>query len=200
MQWRRQAELHGMTPKSSGATSTKTEVSMQSLIDRAVSARLKQDRQSGRTEDRKDTKAGKKKRKRKPRKNSGAPAANSTDSDDSDGGQSPGRAGADDDKWTKRGRGTQPAKRGSSAGKSTRQLANRMDRTTWQRKFGTTTANGEESKLCWFHLHQEGGCTLPDGKECIRDHGFPDEYGGKLFSELSQKEQERISDASLKPR
>jgi hypothetical protein len=175
---------------------------MQTLIDRAVSARLKQDRKGGRTKDPTNpgSEPGKKKRQRNRRRRGGGSTDNSTESEESDDGKRVKFADDDGSKWTKRGTGTQPTKRESSAGKSTRQLTNRMDRNTWQRKFGTTTAGGEETKLCWFHLHQEGGCTLPDGKDCIRDHGFPDEYGGKMFSQLSQKEQERISDASLKPR
>ena len=203
LQWRRQAELYGVAPfpKTTAGAPTKTDRNMQTLVDRAVSARLKQSRQNGHAEDRNVPSSNKKKRKRKPRKGRGRSSAkNDSESEPSDDEKPSSRADSDGSKWTKRGTGTQPAKRESSAGKSTRQLANRMDRTTWQRKFGTTTVDGDETKLCWFHLHQEGGCTLPDGKECIRDHGFPDEYGGKLFSELSRKEQERISDASLKPR
>ena len=203
LQWRRQAELYGVAPapKMPASAPNKNDSKMQTLVDRAVSARLKQSRQNGQVEDRNVTSANKKKRKRQPRKGRGRSSAkNDSESDQSDEEKPSSHDDSDGSKWTKRGRGTQPTKRESSAGKSTRQLANRMDRTTWQRKFGTTTVDGDETKLCWFHLHQEGGCTLPDGKECIRDHGFPDEYGGKLFSELSRKEQERISDASLKPR
>jgi hypothetical protein len=54
LQWRRQAELHGVAPlpKTPASVSTKTDSDVKTLVDRAVAARLKKDRQSGQTKDR----------------------------------------------------------------------------------------------------------------------------------------------------
>ena len=91
------------------------------------------------------------------------------------------------------------AQKKSGAGKTTNQLTNRMHIPTWRTKYGSKTVGGKEVSLCWYHLHKKDGCVLPDGKECFHSHDhFPDDYGGKVFGELSQAEQERISDSVVK--
>ena len=108
----------------------------------------------------------------------------------------------DSDSGSDDGTSSAPTKRSqkkSGAGKTTNQLTNRMHIPTWRTKYGSKTVGGKEVSLCWYHLHKKDGCVLPDGKECFHSHDhFPDDYGGKVFGELSQAEQERISDSVVK--
>jgi hypothetical protein len=74
-----------------------------------------------------------------------------------------------------------------------------MDIPAWRTKYGSKTVGGKDVSLCWYHLHKRVGCVLPDGKECFHSHDhFPDDYGGKVFGDLTQAEQERISDSVAK--
>jgi hypothetical protein len=71
-----------------------------------------------------------------------------------------------------------------------------MDRRKWKDVYGSVTEESSFKFICWFHLHQDGGCKLPDGKECYNSHEhFPQACGGKNFAALTSAEQVRISDS-----
>ena len=199
--FRRQCEEFGVTvpgakPASSRGNPGSTADSIQKAVDRAVSAATKRRRDNnggggggGGGKGQGGGKGNKRQRKR-----GGKATQQANAQDDSDSGS--------DDEFKRRGTGTAPqdkSQKKSGAGKSTNQLRNRMNINEWKTKYGSKTVNGKEVMLCWFHLHKDKGCVLPDGKECFHSHDhFPDDYGGKVFADLSQAEQERISDSVVK--
>ena len=71
-----------------------------------------------------------------------------------------------------------------------------MNRSKWRDLHGATPAGSDKSQICWFHLHQDGGCKLKDGQQCYNSHDhFPEAYKGKKFANLSMAEQSTIAEA-----
>jgi hypothetical protein len=189
--FRRQCEEFGLNLPGAKTASSRgsTDDNIQKIVDRAVSAATKRQRETstgggGGGGGQRGGQAKKRNRNRR-----GNPHQPSTVLDDSDGGSDDGSSAV-------------PAKRApkkSGAGKTTNQLTNRMHVPTWRTKHGSKTVSGKDVSLCWCHLHKKDGCVLPDGKECFHSHDhFPDDYGGKVFGDLSQAEQGRISDSVAK--
>jgi hypothetical protein len=198
LMFRRQCEEFGLhVPGSKTASSrSSSDDNIQKIVDRAVSAATKRKRDnsgggggnSGGGGSSGGGQRGGKSNKRNGKRR-GNPHQPSTVLDDSDSGSDDGLTAAPKKRAPKK----------SGAGKTTNHLTNRMSIPTWRTKYGTKTVNGKEVTLCWYHLHKKVGCVLPDGKECFHSHDhFPDDYGGKAFGDLSQAEQERISDSVAK--